>query len=364
MQDIAIVGVGLIGGSLGLALKKFGAAKRVVGISRPETIERATSLGVIDRGFAYEDMSDGLGEAKAVFLCTPILRIVELIPQVAQAVGEGTVVTDVGSTKSAIMRAASEAFGPGATFIGGHPMAGSEQRGVGAADPFLFQNVVYVLTPPAKAPGEPLDVLVALIEKLGARVAVMQADVHDRVAAAISHLPQMMAISLVEMIGQLNQENPLFLQLAAGGFRDITRIASSPYGVWQDICATNQEQIIAMIDGYVAALQGLRRRIGDAALSEDFEFANATRGTIPKDSKGFLRPLYEVLVVAEDKPGVIAGISVPLAGAGLNIQDIEVLKVREGEGGTLRLAFSSEEAAKEATQILQQHGYDARMRGA
>jgi len=362
MRNIAIVGVGLIGGSLGLAFKKLKTAARVVGISKPQTLERATELGAIDQGWAYEEMAAGLKEAEVVFICTPIQRIVELIPQVAKVVGEGTIVTDVGSTKTAIMDAAARAFSRGAVFIGGHPMAGSEGRGVAAADPFLFQNAVYAVTPPPNVSQKALEALVELVEHLGARVAVMQPEVHDRVAAAVSHLPQMMAISLVEMVGKLDQDNPLFLQLAAGGFRDITRIASSPYEVWQDICATNADQIIAMIDAYVQELERLKGKIGRAELDEDFHFANVTRGTIPEDSKGFLRPLYEVLVVAEDKPGVISGISLPLAQANLNIKDIEVLKVREDEGGTLRLAFGTQEAAEQAVAILKASGYEARLR--
>lgn len=362
MQQIAIIGVGLIGGSLGLAFRKLGLAERVVGIGRQETLEQAQSLGAIDHGWTYEQMAEGLKGAQAVFVCTPILRIIELIPHVAKAAEAGAVVTDVGSTKVAVMRAAARAFPKGVTFVGGHPMAGSEERGVSAADPFLFQNAVYVLTPPRRGGGKPLEALVGLIEQLGARVAMMPAEVHDRLAGVISHLPQMMAVSLVEMAGRLNEVNPLVLRLAAGGFRDMTRIASSPYDVWRDICATNAEQIRGTIDTYVAELQRLKGRIGDESLEEDFQYANKARGAIPRDSKGFLRPLHEVLVVVEDKPGVIAGISVPLAAAKINIKDIEVLKVREDEGGSLRLAFGTQADAEQAVAILRERGYAARLR--
>ena len=362
IQTIALVGVGLIGGSLGLACKRFGIGRRIVGISRKETLEEAVRLGVIDEGIPYQDMPDKLGEADMIFLCTPIHRIAELLPEIPGCAKRGAIVTDVGSTKAQIVALAERTFPSDVSFIGGHPMAGSETRGVQAADPFLFQNAVYILTPSRGTPQEVVEELMDLVERLGARVAVMDASVHDRIAAAVSHLPQMMAVALMGMVGRLSEENPLFLRMAAGGFRDMTRIASSPYEVWGDICRTNAGPIAEIIDAYIASLKGVRARIADENLKADFEFANVTRGIIPRDSKGFLRPLYDVLVVVEDRPGVIAGISVPLAEAGINIKDIEVLKVREDEGGTLRLAFGTDEEARRAAEMLEEKGYVARVR--
>jgi len=362
LQTIALIGVGLIGGSLGLACKRVGIGRRIIGISRKETLEEAIRLGAIDEGIPYEDMPDGLGKADVTFLCTPIHRILQLLPRLPGCVKRGAIVTDVGSTKAQIVALAERTFPSDVHFIGGHPMAGSESRGVQAADPFLFQNAVYVLTPSRGTPQETVEELAHLVERLGARVAVMDASVHDRIAAAVSHLPQMMAVALMGMVGRLSEEDPLFLRMAAGGFRDMTRIASSPYEVWGDICRTNAGPIAEMIDAYIVKLKALKARIADEALKADFEFANETRGMIPRDSKGFLRPLYDVLVVVEDRPGVIAGISAPLAAAGINIKDIEVLKVREDEGGTLRLAFGTDEEARRAVEILKEQGYVARVR--
>ncbi len=361
-RNITIVGVGLIGGSLGLAFKRLDRDLRIAGVGQPATLKRAKELGAIDWGFPYESLDLGVKSADMVFFCTPIFRILELLGEVGQYAKPGTLITDVGSTKAEIAAAAERLLPKGLFFIGGHPMAGSEKRGVDAADPLLFQNVIYVLTPGKDVPLKLCDDFASLLEGIGARVVVTGPHTHDMVAAAVSHLPQMIAVALVKMVGELDQENPLFLRLAAGGFRDLTRIASSSYKVWRDICQTNSLQITEMIDRFIAELQRLRDKVSTEQLEEDFDFANLTRGSIPKDSKGFLHPLYEILVVVEDKPGVIAEISTTLAQGEINIKDIEVLKVREGEAGTLRLAFESEEAAEQAIALLQQKGIAARRR--
>ena len=361
-ERIAIVGVGLIGGSLGLAVRQAAPSTRVVGISRDETIARALDLEVLDEGFSYEELERGIADADLVLLCTPIRRIVELLPEVMRCARDGTLVSDVGSTKRVIAQTALAAGRENVHFIGGHPMAGSERSGVAAADPFLFQNAIYILVPDERVP-EPLHAgLQLLLERIGARVVELTAGTHDRVVAAISHLPQMLATSLVEMVGRLNEEEGgLYLPLAAGGFRDLTRIASSPFApVWEDICSTNADSIRDLIDRFSAMLGDVRARVGDESLKRDFDFANEKRASIPRDAKGFLHRLHEILVVAEDKPGVIAEIAGSLAAESLNINDIEVMKVREGEGGTIRLGFDSPEAAEQSLAVLHALGYQAR----
>lgn len=361
-ERIAIVGVGLIGGSLGLAFKRLGIGREIVGISRTETLETAQGLGVIDIGYPYEALERGVQAADLVFLCTPIFRILSLLPEVLAAVPRGALVSDVGSTKREIVSRATAVERGGVHFIGGHPMAGSERTGVSAADPFLFQNAIYVFTPTPEVPEAVCDRFADLAKRLGARPMRMHPATHDRVAAAVSHLPQLMATALVGEIGRLNEADRLPLQMAAGGFRDMTRIASSPYEMWRDICQTNAEPIREMIDRYIEALRGLRDRVDQDGLAEDFAFANRIRSSIPKDSKGFLHPLHEILLIVEDRPGVIAKVADALAEVDVNIDDIEVLKVREGEGGTIRMGFDSRETAERSVNILERMGYRVRMR--
>ncbi|MFT5366502.1 MAG: prephenate dehydrogenase [Candidatus Latescibacterota bacterium] len=359
---IALIGVGLIGGSLGLALKRLGIGREIVGISRDETLREARALGVIDVGFTYDALTEGLQKADLVFLCAPISRIMEQLPDVIQAVPSGCVVSDVGSTKRALVDKAEAIGRSDVFFVGGHPMAGSEKSGVGAADPFLFENALYVLTPAAGVPDAPMNEMVALVRSLGARPMHMDAETHDRVAAAVSHLPQMIATSLVNLVGRLNEADGLPLQMAAGGFRDLTRIASSPFAMWRDICQTNTAPIREMLGAYISELITIRDKVNQSTLSDDFAYANKVRNGIPKDSKGFLHPLHEVMLLVEDKPGVIADAASRLAKRDINIEDIEVLKVREGEGGTIRMGFDKQVDAEQAVHILGAAGYQVRLR--
>ena len=361
-NTIVIVGVGLIGGSLGLAIRHKYPESRITGVSSYPAIKSALEMGAITEGCGYEELTEAVQNADLVFLCTPINRIQGLITLLASSLKTNVLVTDVGSTKRAITKHAAEILPEGIHFIGGHPMTGSEKRGVHAADPFLFQNAIYVLCPDDRVSENVIHSFSAFLQGIGATVVIMDAELHDNIAAAVSHLPQIIAVTLVEMVGELNSDKAPYLRLAAGGFRDMTRIASSPFSMWDDIFRTNDDIVKTVIDMFVEHIIKIKERVGTQTLGEDFEVANMTRAIIPKDSKGFMKALFEVLVVVEDRPGVIALIAGELARYNINIKDIEVLKVREGEGGTLRLAFERDEEAQQAIEILSHIGYTARMR--
>jgi prephenate dehydrogenase len=361
-DTIVIVGVGLIGGSFGLAVRRAFPGTRIIGVSSGAAVARALEVGAVTEGCGYEELVNVVPNADLVVLCTPINRIQGLLSLIAPHLRDGVLVTDVGSTKRSITAHATSTLPSGIHFIGGHPMTGSEKRGIDAADPFLFQNAIYVLCPTDTAPLREVERLSGFLGHIGASVVILNAELHDKITAAVSHLPQLLAVALVEYVGSLSVPDAPYLQLAAGGFRDMTRIASSPFSVWDDIFRTNDAAIRAAIDMFIDRLKLLRDRVGDPSLGGDFEIANVTRASIPRDTKGFMRTLYEVLVVVEDKTGVIAAIAGELAAADINIKDIEVLKVREGEGGTLRLAFENEDAARQAVDILSRIGCTARMR--
>ncbi len=361
-SKIVIVGVGLIGGSLGLAIKRKYENVKVTGVSSVEAVKSAIEIGAINDGCGYGDLAEAVENADLVFLCTPIQRIKDLLTPLASSLKTGVLVTDVGSTKQEITSHAESVLPQGVHFIGGHPMTGSEKRGILAADPFLFQNAIYVLCPGSGTPEWIVKNFSDFLSSIGARVVILDADLHDRIAATVSHLPQIVAITLVNMVGKASTGSAPYLQLAAGGFRDMTRIASSPFSMWDDICRTNDDAIKKAIDEFIGNLTELKDHIGTESLGEDFENANITRANIPKDTKGFMSTLFEVLVVVEDKSGVIARIAAELAGLNINIKDIEVMKVREGEGGTLRLAFELEEEADKAVKLLNRIGYSSRLR--
>ena len=361
-DTVVIVGVGLIGGSLGLAIRRKNENTKVIGVSSSAAIKSALEIGAITEGCGYEELGNAVRYADLIFLCTPINRIKGLLTTLSSSLEPGILVTDVGSTKRVIGHHARDVLPEGVHFIGGHPMTGSEKRGVNAADPFLFQNAIYVLCPAVNVPEELVKHFSDFLNEIGARVVIMDAELHDSIAAAVSHLPQMIAVTLVNMVGKETTDSAPYLQLAAGGFRDMTRIASSPFSMWDDICNTNADAIKKAVDTFIDNLSCLKDLIGTKALGDDFEKANSTRANIPKDTKGFVKTLFEVLVVVEDKPGIIAQIASELARENINIKDIEILKVREGEGGTLRLAFDLEEEALGVVELLNRIGHKSRLR--
>jgi prephenate dehydrogenase len=360
-QKICIIGTGLIGGSLALAFKHQRIGECVWGVDLPEVVREMQSNSIVDQGFSLTELDQVIPEADLIILATPIQKIMEFLPQIARLAHPGALVTDVGSTKSKIVEYAQTLFHHGSYFLGGHPMAGSERRGFLAADPFLFENCYFVLTPQA-IPGEFVSSYSAILEKIGAKVLLLEAAVHDRIAAGVSHLPQMLAVTLVNLMGNFQQQNPYYLKMAAGGFRDMTRIASSPFSIWEDICRSNRENILSLIDSFIAELEKMKTYFQFDAKNSDlhrvFETAARTRLSIPHDTKGFLKPLYDLTVVVRDEPGVIARISTACASKGINIRDIEVLKVRLWEGGTIRLAFESESDRLQAKQLLEESKFE------
>ncbi len=355
-----------MGGSLAAALRSRDFEGSLIGISSAGSVGKARDAGLIDEGHTHEQFAEGVEGADLVVLASPIGSIIQNLDALAPVLAPGTVVTDVGSTKSAICDHAVRVLPAEVRFVGSHPMAGSEAKGIGAADAFLYENAVWVLTP-AKGDEETgaVKALTALAERIGAKVVITDPGSHDRIAARISHLPQTLAVTLMNRTGVWNEEDDLTLRLAAGGFRDLTRIASSPWEMWSDIYATNRGAILDALDGFMQELRSIREIVeaGDEArLEEVFKKANTTRLSVPRDTKGFVRPLCDIMVVVRDEPGVLSRIAGTLAPHDINIRDIEVLKVREGEGGTMRLAFDGEPAAREAVHHLKEEGFRAWVR--
>ncbi len=242
-------------------------------------------------------------------------------------------------------------------------MAGSEKSGPAAADPFLFQNAVYVMAPlPGKGEAWEKEFADFLTRHLGCRCIFLNPGVHDAIAATVSHAPHILAVALVNMARKVERKIPGTLRLAAGGFRDLTRIASSPYQMWRDIFATNKEAIAPLLDECIDILGEMKKELLDGSLENHFNNAHETRREIPLDSKGFISQPHEIMVIVKDQPGVIALISTAIANEGINIIDIELLKIREGEAGTLKMAFDSEEKAMRAVKILEKEGVSARKR--
>ncbi len=366
-STVAITGLGLIGGSLAAALKRRGYGGRILGVSSQASLDFALAENSIDEGFGYDGLAEASSRSDLVVLATPIERILTQLGELGRQsdrLGSGTFITDVGSTKKRILDEADRVLGDSVTFIGGHPMAGSERRGFSAADPFLFENAVYALTPGKGSTPEKVERLGRFLAITGAQIVVLDAAEHDRIAAAISHLPQLLAVSLVNQLQDLGPEvRDRAIRLAAGGFRDMTRIAASPFTIWKDIFRTNAKEVHEAVRRFLEHLQTSADLAEAGELEEIFDRAAQTRGSIPRDTRGFLRPLWDILVVVKDQPGVLHGISGTLADAGINIKDIEILKIREDEGGTMRLSFSSREDADEAVRLLEGRNFEVQIRG-
>jgi prephenate dehydrogenase len=276
IRQITIVGTGLIGGSLGLAFKKHGFTGRIIGCDRAPVLERAHAKGAIDEG--RTNLVDSARGSQVIVLATPVGAIIDAIRELAPTLPRTTLLTDVGSTKAEVVTAAKKSFGKSAAhqFLAGHPMAGKEQAGVEFADADLFSGAAWFITPlsgqeiHAGLAGEYLE----WIEKIGARIAILDAAAHDKLCAWISHLPQMISTALASaLVGEFGDDAPL---LEAGGraLREMTRISGSPYSMWKDIAATNQANIADAMRKLEQHLKHIRENLDTRKLEAEFESAH------------------------------------------------------------------------------------------
>ncbi|HEC93607.1 MAG TPA: prephenate dehydrogenase/arogenate dehydrogenase family protein [Candidatus Atribacteria bacterium] len=283
-KKMTIIGVGLIGGSLGLALKENKPKFKIIGVDKKEVIEKAIVRGAIDVGTV--NLEEGVKEADIVIMATPVKTILDLLPKIALFLKKGCLVTDTGSTKVKIAETADQVLSPDIYYIGGHPMAGSEKYGIDSADFHLFQGKTYILTPTKKSNLMAIEKIFSLIKMINANILILDPLEHDRVVSAISHLPQIMAISLINMVGKLvkEEDNNNYFRAIGGGFKDMTRIAQSPCKIWGDICDTNKETILEIIQKYKEYLNLIEDRLinDPEGLKEEFQKARRLREVIEK----------------------------------------------------------------------------------
>ncbi len=274
---VAIIGLGLIGGSIGLALHKAKAAQQVSGYDLGKGVtNQAQKAGAIDE--PYSTPADAVRGAELVILATPVGAMRSLLQTIAPSLTQGTVVTDVASTKVQVINWAEEFLPPSVAFVGGHPMTGKELGGMGAADADLFQGRIYCLTPTQRTRPAAINKVSTFVEALGARVRFLEPAEHDGQVAGVSHLPFVASIALMNTVAG----GPAWgdaAMLAAGGFRDMTRLAAGSPEMYRDICLTNSEAIARWLDEYIATLQTLRERIAarDRNLAETFAKAQQLR---------------------------------------------------------------------------------------
>ncbi|MDN5276171.1 MAG: prephenate dehydrogenase [Clostridiales bacterium] len=360
MKTIAIVGLGLIGGSLAKAIRRSHPAWHIAAADIEEKhIMMALEEGVIDQGTA--SLEDAVRHANIIFLCAPVGAIPGLLAQMAACAPAGAIITDTGSTKESIVRTAMECLPPGVFFVGGHPMAGTEHSGYAASIPHLFENAYYILTPLPSTPAWAVESLKSLLASIGAIPLVMGPQLHDRIVGAISHLPHVVASALVNTVQDTDDPQHLKERLAAGGFRDITRIASSNPKMWRDISLSNRQQLLELIESTIQHLNEFCRYLdeGSADKIEDFfSRAKRFRDSLPRLQGQALLPYHDLYVDVPDRPGIIGEITTLLGQHSINIKNLRIINSREDEpGGCLVLSLANAASLEKAQEVLNVRGY-------
>jgi len=315
-----VLGIGLIGGSVALALRERGWHVTGDDVERT-SLERALSEHIIDAAGVDP-------EAWITFLAAPVLAVPDLAKR-ALAETSG-VVTDVGSTKATVASAIDDP-----RFVGGHPMAGSELEGLDGADASLFQSAVWVLTPTRTTADTTFSAVAAVVAEMGAEVVALPPERHDQVVAVISHVPHLTAATLMGLASERAEEHAALLRLAAGGFRDMTRIASGHPGIWLDICVDNRPAILGALDGLIGGLETMRRVVAEEdreALHEALQRAREARTNLPSRATE-PSELAEVRIPILDRPGAAAEVFTLAAELGVNIPSFEVVHSVEGNRG-------------------------------
>ena len=352
---VVVAGVGLIGGSVALGLRQRFLADTVIGLDPDgEALEVARFHGVIDDG----KLAPGpwLESADLIILATPVSRLVPLAREIAPFLRDDTVVVDVGSVKGDVVADLANL-----RFVGTHPMAGSDRAGVLHADASLLENAVWVITPVDDTDRDALALVTRLVEELGARPVEIAPRTHDALVASVSHLPYLAALALTHAVAR-DDARDLMMLLAAGGFRDVTRVASGSPVMSRDMVAGNARAVREALAKFREALDDLEACLDDpSALLDAATDAKRIRDAIPVVKRSLLAPRPDVVLAVPDVPGQLARITAACGEARVNIKEIEVLSIREA-GGAVRLAFEDDVSLERGVAALRAAGYEARGR--
>lgn len=353
---VSVVGAGLIGGSVALALARADDIEVVsVYDADAATAEAAVAAGAAQRAACAP--ADAAREADVVFVCVPASAATETISSLAEGLRPGAIVSDTASVKDPIVAGAIAALGRSdGRFVGGHPMAGSERSGFGAASAELFRNASWVLTPTAETDPDAVATISGLVRAAGATPLILEPSLHDSAVATVSHLPQLIASALMNVAARHSEDAPPVLHVAAGGFRDVTRIAAGSPSVWEDIIAENSPAVAAILDEYIAELTLMRESLGDReSVHELLSRAQTARRSLPRAVAD--DELWLVAVHVSDRPGEFAELTTAVGEAGVNVVDIGLRHSPEGGRGVLHLTIAGERAAETAVAALRERGH-------
>ncbi len=357
-MKFGFIGLGLIGGSIAKTIRRIMPEAEIVAYNRTASVsEKAEKEGVITR--TARNVDESFAGCDYIFLCVPVITMLSYIEQLKPFLTGNTILTDVGSTKGDIHSAVAS-MDISDHFIGGHPMAGSEKTGFDNATDRMIENAYYILTPGEGVSVSAVGAFSELISRLGALPLILTSEEHDYVTGAISHLPHVISASLVNLVHELDGPEKHMKSIAAGGFKDITRISSSSPTMWQEICLANGENICILLDKYIRKLIDFRFviRNGDAErLYDFFSECKDYRDSFTNESPGPIKKVYRFYLDLEDEAGAIARIAAILAEAGISIRNIGIEHNREFEAGVLRVEFYSEAQMKTAAALLKQKQY-------
>lgn len=362
LGKLAIAGLGLMGGSLGLSCLERGLAVDVVGYDRdPASLARALEVGAITH--AAGSLKEAVDGADLVVIATPVGSIASVFAEASSALMPNCIVTDVGSTKGGVVEQITRAAPPGIHFIGGHPVAGSEKEGIEAATPSLFEGCLWVLTPTESTSPDAYGRLMRFLSGLGVRILALDPRRHDEALALTSHLPQLLSSTLMGFADEVANEGDGLPLLTAGGFRDMTRIAASSPDLWIDIVRENRPALLALVrkfqESFGSAADALERSDWEG-LRHTLDEARSARGAFMAKPGIESFEIYELLVPVPDRPGVIAEISTTVNDAGVNIEDLSIVH-SAGGGGVIHLQVSGETSAASARQVLRAKGYQVEL---
>ena len=358
MKTIGFIGLGLIGGSIAKTIRKFHPDYRLIAFDKDRSaLAEAVSLNVINGICDIED--EQLYNCDYLFLCAPVEFNVEYMEKIKDSLGENCILTDVGSVKSVIHEKVTE-LGLEGCFIGGHPMAGSERSGFSNSSDHLLENAYYIITPGGEVALEKISDFTELISSLGAIPLVITAEEHDFITAGVSHLPHIVASALVNLVNLLDNDAQYMKMIAAGGFRDITRIASSSPVMWEQICLENQKNISTVLDEFIRMLIQIRCSIDNKESDNIFDmFASSKdyRDSIDIIDNSLIPRSYVLYIDVADEAGAIATIATILATEKVNIKNIGIIHNREFEDGVLKIEFYTDAALEQAKVLLTKRNY-------
>jgi prephenate dehydrogenase len=356
----AIIGVGLIGGSIGLRMKAMGHPGIIIGHDSPEILNEALERGAIDRGVG--DLAEAVVDADLIVLATPIEETAKILPTILKVAKGEAIVTDTAPAKLELYRIARNTENARASYIGGHPLAGSNRQGISSADVSLFENGYWLLTPDERTPQTLKESLWWWVRMLGGYPMALDPELHDRVMAMTTHVPFVVAVALSNWIAQQSNTVPVLPKLATGNFQTMTSMTALPLGVWEGVLKANLPQVMQSLEDFRMVLDTCAKGLKEGRLEEIWHDAHALQRKLARERPGDWDANCEITVTAPDRPGTIARIAGLLATNEIGIRDIHVLYIRERRGGRLLVVLESRAEARRAMDVLKEHGYTARLR--